>query len=83
MVRAGNKGTYKHMGVESKKFAILTFAKIFPQAKIIHLEMDSIVALSYIAKMGSTDSLAKAKRIMITVEYLTGTMWYQIISHGQ
>ena len=36
------------------KFAIFTFTKTCPQAKIYHMQMNNIVALSYITKMGST-----------------------------
>lgn len=52
-IKAANKGTYKHIGAESSKVFILTFTKIFSQAKITHLRMDNIAALSYIAKMGA------------------------------
>ena len=45
------------MELKTVKFAILTFTKIFPQAKTIHLEMDNIATLSYIAKMGATNNV--------------------------
>ena len=90
MVKAGNKETYKRAGAESSEVCDIDPCKIFPQAKIIHLQMDNIVALPYIAKMGGggggthnkdLSQLAKeiwdyllVNRIMITVEYLPGTL---------
>ena len=81
--------TKEHInGLELKaaNFAILTFTKIFPQTKIIDLQMDNIAALSYIAKMEGTHNRvfsdqAKetwnsllANGIIITVEYLLGKL---------
>lgn len=48
--------TKEHINIlelKAAKFFILTFTKIFSQAKITHLRMDNIAALSYIAKMGA------------------------------
>ena len=48
--------TKEHINILELKAAkcfILTFTKIFSQAKITHLQMDNIAALSYIAKMGA------------------------------
>lgn len=38
--------------LKAAKLAILTFTKLFPKVKAIHLQMDNMAALSYIAKMG-------------------------------
>ena len=38
--------------LKAGKFAILTFRKMFPDEKVFHLQMDNMVALSYIKKMG-------------------------------
>ena len=71
--------------LKAPKFTILPFTEIFPQAQIIHLQMDNIEELSYIAEMGGTHrnvliDLEKeiwdyllVNGIMITVEYLPGT----------
>ena len=40
------------MEVNETKFAILTFTKLFPQANVVHLQMDNIATLSYISRMG-------------------------------
>lgn len=34
------------------KYAILTFNRLNPLAKSIHMQMDNVVALSYLIKMG-------------------------------
>ena len=52
-----NLETKEHINIlelKAAKSAILSFTKIFPQAKIIHLQMGNIVALSYSAKMEGT-----------------------------
>ena len=36
------------------KYAILTFSRLHPKAQPIHIQMDSIVSLSYLVKMGGT-----------------------------
>ena len=46
MVKAGNKGTYKPTGAEIRKVSEMTFTKISPQVKIIHLHIDNIAARS-------------------------------------
>ena len=68
------------------KYAILTFSRLHPKAQSIHIQMDSIVALSYLAKMGGTRNksltvLSKeiwdyllSKEITITAEYLPGLL---------
>ena len=46
--------TKEHINVlelKTTKFAVSTFTKIFLPAKINHLQMDNIAALSYIVKM--------------------------------
>ena len=72
--------------LKAAKFAILTFTKIFAQAKIIHFQMDNIAALSYTAESWVyhdrvLSDLAKeiwdyflANSIMITVKCLPGTL---------
>ena len=51
-----NLETKEHINIllKAAKSAILSFTKISPQAKIIHLQMGNIVALSYSAKMEGT-----------------------------
>ena len=47
----------KHINVPKlkvAKFAIMTFTKMFPDVKVVHLKMDNMVALSYIKKSGGT-----------------------------
>ena len=68
------------------KYAILTFSPLHPKAQSIHIQMDSIVALSYLVKMGGTRNksltvLSKeiwdyllSKEITITAEYLAGLL---------
>ena len=68
--------------LKAAKFAILTFVKLFPKSKSIHIQMDNIVALSYLVKMGGTQSEALSglskeiwdflltKQITIAAEYL-------------
>ena len=36
--------------LKAAKFDIITFTKIFPHIKVVHLQMDNMVALSYIKK---------------------------------
>ena len=38
--------------LKAAKFAILTFTKMYPDVKVVHLQMDNMVGLSYIKKMG-------------------------------
>ena len=38
--------------LKAGNFAILTFRKIFPDVKVFHLQMDNMMALSYVKKMG-------------------------------
>ena len=40
------------LDLKATKFALLTFTKIFPQAKIIHLQMENIAVLFYLPKWG-------------------------------
>ena len=68
------------------KYAVLTFSRLLPKAPSIHIQMDSIVALSYLVKMGGTRNksltvLSKeicdyllSKEITITAEYLPGLL---------
>ena len=74
------------MELKAAKFAILTFTQMYPSVQSIHLQMDHIVALSYLVKIGVTQNkvlsdLSKeiwdyllAKRITITTEYLPGAL---------
>ena len=66
------------------KYAILTFPRLYPTAKPIHIKMDNIVALSYLVKMGGTQLLVLIskeiweylleKGTTITAEYLPGAL---------
>ena len=68
------------------KYAILTFSRLHPKAQAIHIQMDSIVALSYLVKMGGTRNKSRtvlskeiwdyllSKEITITAEYLAGLL---------
>ena len=68
------------------KYAILTFSPLHPKAQSIHIQLDSIVALSYLVKMEGTRNksltvLSKeiwdyllSKEITITGEYLPGLL---------
>ena len=72
--------------LKAAKYAILTFTRMFPSAKSVHIRMDNMVALSYLVKMGGTQNknltlLSKeiweyliAKEITITAEYLPGSL---------
>ena len=40
--------------LRAAKYAVLTFTHLYPTAKIIHIKMDNIVALSYLMKIGGT-----------------------------
>ena len=39
------------------KFAMMTFTKMFPTTKTIHLQMDNIVVLSNLLKMGGHNKI--------------------------
>ena len=68
------------------KYTILTFSRLHPKAQAIHIQMDSIVALSYLVKMGGTRNKSRtvlskeiwdyllSKEITITAEYLPGLL---------
>ena len=68
------------------KYAILTSSHLLPKAQSIYIQMDSIVVLSYLVKMGGTRKksltiLSKeicnyllSKEITITAEYLPGLL---------
>ena len=72
--------------LKAAKFEILTFTGMHPSVQSIHLQMDHIVALSYLVKIGVTQNkvlsdLIKeiwdyllAKGITITAEYLPGAL---------
>ena len=40
--------------LRAAKYAILTFTRLYPTAKTIHIKMDNIVASSYLIKMGDS-----------------------------
>ena len=72
--------------LNAAKFAILAFTQMHPSAQSIHLQMESIVTLSYLVKMGGTHNKVLsdeskeiwcyllAKGITITAEYLPGAL---------
>ena len=72
--------------LRAAKYAILTFTRLYPTAKTIHIKIDNIVALSYLVKMGGTRNqlflqISKEiwkylldKGITITAEYLPGAL---------
>ena len=74
--------------MKAAKFAILTFTWMHPSVQSIHLQIDNVVALSYLVKMGGTHNkvlsdISKlkllwnyllAKVITITAEYFSGTV---------
>ena len=72
--------------LKAASFAILLFSKTFISVKVIHLQTDYMVALSYFPKMGVThdkilSAIAKkiweyllANGIMVTVECLPGIL---------
>ena len=60
--------------LKTAKFDIMTFTKMFPTAKVVYLQIDNIVAHSYLKKMGGShnkilSNLAK-ETFTITAEYL-------------
>ena len=77
------KGHINILELKAAYLAILTFTK-FREVQRIHLQLDNIVALSYLIKMGGTHNkdlldLSKliwdylqSRKIMITAEYLPG-----------
>jgi len=40
--------------MKAAKFALMTFVLRFPRVKAVHLQMDNMVALAYLSKMGGT-----------------------------
>lgn len=72
--------------LKAAKLAILSFHRMFPEALSIHVQMDNIVVLTYLKKMGGTrnqvlTSISKQiwgyllnHQITITVEYLLGKL---------
>ena len=68
------------------KYAILTFSRLHPKSQSIHIQMDSIIVLSYLVKMRGTRNkyltvLSQeiwgsllSKEITITAEYLPGLL---------
>ena len=72
--------------LKAAKLAILTFIRMHPEVKSIHLQTDDIVGLSYIVKMGGTHNKVLSdiskeiwdflllKEITITIEYLPGVL---------
>ena len=80
------KGHINSSQLRAAKYAILTFTRLYPTAKTIHIKMDKIVALSYLVKMGGTQNqllvqISKEiweylmdKGITITAEYLPGAL---------
>ena len=68
------------------KYAILTFSRLHPKGQSIHIQMDSIVVLSYLVKMRGTRNkyltvlsqeiwdYLLSKEITITAEYLPGLL---------
>ena len=72
--------------LKTAKLAILTFTHMHPEVKSIHLQIDNIVVLSYILKIGRTHNKVLSgiskeiwgylllKEIRITVEYLPGVL---------
>ena len=72
--------------LRTEKYAILTFTRIYPTAKTIHIKMDSIVALSHLVKIGGTQNqllvqISKeiwkyllSKGITVSSEYLPGAL---------
>lgn len=52
-----NLETREHINVlewKAAKFAIITFTKMFPDVKVVDLQMENMVALSYIKKIPIT-----------------------------
>ena len=72
--------------LKAAKSTILTFIRLHPEIKSIHLQIDNIVGLSYIVKMGGTHNkvlldisieirdFLLLKEITIIVEYLPGVL---------
>ena len=70
--------------LKTAKFAILTLTRMHPLSQSIHLQMDNVIALSHLVKMGGThnkvlSNISKqiwdyllAKGITITTEYPPG-----------
>ena len=68
------------------KYAILTFSRLHPKSQSIHIQMDSIIVLSYLVKMRGTRNkyltvlsqeiwgCLLSKEITITAEYLPGLL---------
>jgi len=66
--------------------ALMTFVRIFPEVKAVHIQTDNMTALSYLVKMGGTKSLVLtqlskelwefilAQGITITAEHLPGKL---------
>ena len=72
--------------LRAAKFAILTFTRLYPTAKTIHIKMDKNVVFSYLVKLGGTRNqllvqISKKiweylldKGITIIAEYLPGAL---------
>ena len=78
------------------KYAILTFSRLNLKAQPIHIQMDSIVSLSYLVKMGGTRNKSLTVLSKEIWEYLLSkeitllqnisqcySMWKQILSRGR
>ena len=48
--------SYKCCGIESSKICNSDFTRMQRSVQTIHLQVDNVVALSYLVKMGSTDN---------------------------
>ena len=45
-----------NLELKAVKYAILTFTYLHPSEKSIHLQMDNVVAFSFLMKMGGTQN---------------------------
>ena len=50
----GKKDHIDVLELRAVSYAILTFSRLHPKAQSIHIQMESIVALSYLVKRGDT-----------------------------
>ena len=84
--REEQKEHINFLELKAAKLAIMTFTYLYKNVKSVHIQMDSIVALTYLVKMGGTHSeklslLSKEiweyllkQGITITAEYLPGVL---------
>ena len=77
-----NLVTREHINVlelKAAKLAIMTFTKMLPDVKVVHLRMNNMVALSYIKKMGGGEGGITQNTVL---SELAKEIWDYLIVNG-